>query len=216
MVWLSRRQCICFLMVSGLLSVSRVGFGFELLSEGAMDSVSAVSAASAEEILNIAGSPAAGVSDDYESLPFQTEVKVSEFETDEVQIELDFALTREVETWAEELREQGERQLEIGVVDVLPPSTFESDPFLFQPTSFSDFSTDDSDDEDRVIFQSGRVSQTLELLESGIDTVTYRVERYVERAATINADPFGDGSIGSGYISDLRASSTIELTAIRD
>jgi len=196
---------------------SKVSYCFELLSEGAMDSVSAVSAVSAQDILNIAGSSEAGLSDDYESLPFQTEVSISEFATDEVQTGLDFALTLEVETWVEDLRQQGGGQLEVGFIDELPPSTFDVDPFLFQPSGVIEIERIGEDDDDKTIYQLGRLSQTIELLESGVDSVTYQVERYVERAATINADPFGDGSsIGSGYISDLRSISTIEIAAIRD
>lgn len=195
---------------------SKGGYCFELLSEGAMDSVSAVSAASAQDILNVAGSSAAGLSDDYESLPFQTEVSISEFATDEVQTELNFALSLEVETWAEDLRQQGESQLDVGFVDELPPSSFDSDPFLFQPLGVIEINTGDEGDDKATIYQLGRLSQTIELLESGVDSVTYQVERYVERAATINSDPLGDGSIGSGFISDLRAFSTVEIAAIRD
>ena len=205
------------LVLMSLALGSKVSYCFELLSEGAMDSVSAVSAVSAQDILNIAGSSEAGLSDDYESLPFQTEVSISEFATDEVQTGLDFALTLEVETWVEDLRQQGGGQLEVGFIDELPPSTFDVDPFLFQPSGVIEIERIGEDDDDKTIYQLGRLSQTIELLESGVDSVTYQVERYVERAATINADPFGDGSsIGSGYISDLRSISTIEIAAIRD
>lgn len=192
---------------------------FELLSEGAMDSVSAVSAQSAEDLLNIAGSPAAGLSDDYEVLPFQSRISVGVGDTDEVQTELDFALTQEVEAWAEELQRQGQAQLEVGYVDELPPSDFEINPFIFQNEQTLEFEVgEDSGDADRkTIFQQGRIQQTFELLNSGVDTITYRVERYVERAATINANPGNDNSsIGSGFISESRSFSTNTLTAIRE
>lgn len=201
------------------LGVPLVAQSFELLSEGAMDSVSAVSAQSAEELLNIAGSPAAGLSDDYEVLPFQSRITVGVGDTDEVQTELDFALTQEVEAWAEELQRQGQAQLEVGYVDELPPSDFEINPFIFQDDQTLEFEVgEDSGDADRkTIFQQGRIRQTFELLNSGVDTITYRVERYVERAATINANPGNNNSsIGSGFISESRSFSTNTLTAIRE
>lgn len=208
-----------FVLTSAVvMGFSLPGFAFELLSEGAMGSVSAVSAPTAEEILNVAGSPAAGLSDDYEVLPFRSNVSVAIGDTDEVQTELDFALTQEVEAWAEELRRQGEVQFEVGFVEQLPPSEFEVNPFLFQEDLTSSFEVGSEEDPDlRTVFQLGRIRQTFEVLDSGVDSISYRVERYVERAATINADPSGDGSsIGSGYISELRSFSNNTLTAIRD
>lgn len=211
---LIRSAAAAFIVVCGSSASA-----FELLSEGAMDSVSAVSAESVEEILNVAGSTAAGLSDDYEILPFQTRISVAEGDVDEVQTELNFELTQEVEAWAEELRQQGQDQLDIGYVEQLPPTTLDIDPFVLRndgPTTFVLEGSGD-DDTEQTIFQQGRISQTFELLNSGVDTITYRVERYVERAATINANPGNDNSsIGSGFVSEARSFSTNTLTAIRD
>jgi len=203
--------------IFGICLSSAVG-AFELLSEGAMDSVSAVSVEAAEDILNIAGSPAAGLADDYETLPFQTSISVEEGDTDEVQEELDFALTQEVEAWAEEMRQQSQTPFEVGFVDELPGEVVDVNPFLFQDEQTLEFSTDDAGEDDRkTIFQQGRIRQQFELLESGVDSISYRFERYVERAATINANPNNDrSSIGSGYISESRSTSQVTLTAIRD
>ena len=208
------------LTIAGLFLASAL-YAFELLSEGAMDSVSAVSAQSVEDIINIAGSPAAGLTedDDYESLPFQTRITVGEGDTDEVQTELDFKLTQEVEAWVQELRvQQGLPQLEVGYVEELSPSSFDTNPFLFESSQILDFSPDgDGDDEDRVIFQQGRIRQQVELLESGVDSITTRFERYVESAATINANPDNElSSIGSGFVTNSRSTSTQTYSNYRD
>jgi len=114
--------------IKGTLLLSLTAFcsnvlSFELLSEGAMGSVSALSANSAEEIVSIAGSSAAGlrIDDDYESLPFQAEVLVDEFDLDEVSSELNFSLTQEVESWAQNLDTQNiaaDANSEVGYIDV--------------------------------------------------------------------------------------------------
>jgi len=216
----NKKNSMKSLVSACLLAVLASGASaFELLSEGAMDSVSAVSAVSADELLNIAGSPSAGLSDDYEALPFQTSVTVAEGDRDEVQTELDFALTQEVEAWAEDLRQQGEFAFEVGVVEQLPPTIIDPGVGLFQDESPLEFrvESDSGDDSRDTLFQQGRITQTFELLNSGVDTITYRVERYVERAATINANPgSSNSSIGSGYISEARSFSTNTLTAIRE
>ncbi len=210
---------------AGLFIVVQITFGlpsvsaFELLSEGAMDSVSAVSAQSVEELINIAGSPAAGLSDDYESLPFQTRIEVVEGSVDEVKTELDFELIKEVETWARVLREQGERQLEVGFVDELPPAPIDIDPFVFEDQAIIEFTPggDGENDDDRTTFRQGRITQTFELLDSGVDSITTRFERYVESAATINANPGNSNtSIGSGFITDVRSTSTQTYSNYRD
>lgn len=62
-----------------LIGINFEAYLFELLSEGAVGSVSA-------------------------QLPFQTRVKVEEYETDDVATEFDFEVTSEVEVWAYKLR----------------------------------------------------------------------------------------------------------------
>lgn len=190
---------------------------FELLSEGAMDSVSAVSAETAEDIINIAGSPAAGLTvDGFEALPFSSRVTVAEDETDVVVDELDYELVQEVEAWADELRVRVGSGFEVGYVDELPQPRFETN-IIFDDTDGVIESSLGSDEEDETRYQVGRVNQTLELLNIGANTITYRVERYIDRSATIDADPFDDGrTIGSGYISELRSYGTVTQTAVRD
>ncbi len=208
----------------GLLLVCLVSgaSAFELLSEGAMGSVSAVSANSAEEIINIAGSPAAGLRDDdeYEPLPFvvSSSSRVAVGETDKVSDELNFSLTQEVQAWASELRSRGVSNVQVGVVDELPESSFQDAVLFVEPEESLDILFDfDPNGVGDIIIELSRVDQTVELLESGVNTVTYTVERYVERASTVNATPFPDQpSIGSAYISDLRSISNVGIARVRD
>lgn len=194
---------------------------FELLSEGAMDSVSAVSAESAEDIINIAGSPAAGLTiDGYEQLPFQTRVSVGVGDIDKVSEDLDFELVKEVEDWADGLRERLGSGFEIGYVDELPQPVLEYETgsnILFEDYNDGQIVSEDEEDSDRTRYEISRIEQTFELIDSGVDTITYRFDRFIERAATIDADPFDEGrTIGSGYISDLRSSGENTLTSVRD
>lgn len=211
---------ICTLASSALMSlvVCFNAQAFELLSEGAMDSVSAVSAESAEDIINIAGSPAAGLTvDGYEQLPFQARISVGVEETDEVEEDLNYDLVREVEAWADELRNSQGSGFEVGFVEELPQTQdFESQIFIDEEeTDQGSPLGADSDDETR--YQVSRVEQTFRTLNVGPDTITYQVERYIERAATVDADPFDDGrTVGSGYITDIRSSGEVTLTAIRN
>lgn len=203
-------------LVSGALLFSSFVSAFELLSEGAMDSVSAVSAQTAEDIINIAGSPAAGLTiDGFEALPFASRVTVSVDDTDEVVEELDYALVQEVEAWADGLRERIGSGFEVGYVDELPQPSFET-AVIFDDTD-TVFESRIGEDEDDTRYQIGRVDQTLNLLESGVNTITYQFERYIDRAATVNADPFDEGrTVGSGYVSELRSFGTVTLTSVRD
>jgi len=216
------------------LTLAASAYSFELLSEGAMGSVSAVSANSAEDIINVLGSTAAGltVDDDYDELPFQAE-KVEQIETvtpsaavvtegyeaDEVSVELNFELTREVENWATDLDSQQGSKFEIGYVDELPDSTFEdSNDFIIVPNEFESVIYDnDLESDENTLYQIGRVDQTITVLESGVDSIHYIVERYVERAATIAyGQDDGSPSMGSGYITDLRSISNVNIARIRD
>lgn len=208
--------------MSALISFVPVSFlhAFELLSEGAMDSVSAVSAETAEDIINIAGAPAAGLTvDGYESLPFQTRIRVESSDTDEVSDDLDYALVREVEGWADDLRERVGSGFEIGYIEELPQSDFDSGLGFDGFVEERDYSSSGpaSYDSDETRYEVSRIEQTFELLDVGADTISFRFERYIERAATVNADPFADGgSVGSGYITELRSSGSQTLTAIRN
>ena len=213
-------------LVSGVL-LSFSSFSFELLSEGAMGTVSAVSANTVEELVNVAGPTAAGLQadDDYEQLPFQTGIQLEAEDVDEVSEELEFALTQEVETWVDGLRSQSETLdldpgAQVGYVDELPPSAFEDVVFLIRDDEFDSiiFEPDNSDQEESTIYELGRVEQTVTKLQQNLDSVQYIVERRVEFAATIDAyigDP-DTASIGSGYISDLRSVSNVRIATVRD
>ncbi len=209
----------------GCIFVAANVSAFELLSEGAMGSVSAVSANSAEEIINVAGPTAAGlrVDDDYEALPFQASVSVEEGDTDDGVEELQFALTQEVESWANSLSEKvGGNQLEteVGYVDELPPSSFEDSVVFVRDDEFDQiiFEPGSSDDSVKTVYEIGRVEQTITVLEQNVDSVARQVERRVDFVATVDAyigDP-DTASIGSGYISDLRGRSTVRIATIKD
>jgi len=210
-----------------LLSVATFcpnALSFELLSEGAMGSVSALSANSAEEIVSIAGSSAAGlrVDDDYESLPFQVEVVVEEYDLDEVSSELNFSLTQEVESWAQNLDSQNvdaDANSEVGYIDVLPASV-DSDlsfiiPELTGPTTFD---PDSSRIERTVESVAINLDLTLDLLTNNrkIETIETREYRKIDFVATIDSTPSDVPSIGSGYISNLTSYSNRKVAAFRD
>jgi len=200
---------------------------FELLSEGAMGTVSAVSANSAEEIVNVAGATAAGLRvDDYESLPFQVGVSIEESEVDEVSTELNYALTQEVENWAENMRKQGENsatEVQVGYVDELPPSSFDDAVFFIRDNEFDsiifdpDLDGDSERREDSTAYELGRIEQTFEVIEQNVGSIHYIVERHVEFAATIDAHSRDDTpSMGSGYITDLRSIANVKIATVRD
>ena len=193
---------------------------FELLSEGAMGSVSAVTANSADEILNVAGSTAAGITidDDYESLPFQVDPALAVYETDEVSEELNFELTREVEAWAQSLRDTSQASVQVGVVDSVPESGFDDTSFEIPEIEIPELPFEfDPDGEGDIVIELGRVENAVNLLEAGVDDVTFEVRRVVERTAIIDARPFLDQpAIGSVYIFDLSSRSNVGVTRIRD
>lgn len=208
------------------LSYAQGIFAFELLSEGAMGSVSAVSANSAEEIVNVAGPTAAGLrvdDDDYEALPFQSSVTIDEGDTDDGSEELALELTQEVESWAENLRQKssdGDFGSEVGYVDELPPSSFDDAVVYIRDDEFDQiiFEPSQEDDGSRTIYELGRIEQAITVLEQDIDSVRYVVERRVDFIATIDAyigDP-DTASMGSSYISDLHGRSNVRIAAIKD
>lgn len=214
-----------FLVLAGTLSLS--AHAFELLSEGAMGSVSAVTANSAEEIISIAGSSAAGlrVDDDYETLPFQTDVQIEEYATDETSEELNYALTQEVGEWAETLRQRTENSvsgnLEVGYIDELPESSFEEAAFVVRDDEFDRLifepETLNENDQESTIYEIGRIDQTLTKLQQNVDSVQYIIERKVDFVATIDASISDDTpSIGSGYITNLTSISNVKIAAVRD
>ena len=197
-------------------------FSFELLSEGAMGSVSALSANSAEEIVSIAGSSAAGlrIDDDYESLPFQVDVVVEEYDLDEVSSELNFSLTKEVESWAQNLDSQSiaaDANSEVGYIDVLPASVDADLSFIIPEfTGPATFDPDSSGNERESDAVAVNLDQTLELLGNNLETIETRIIRRIDFVATIDSTPDDVPSVGSGYISNLSSYSNVKIAAFRD
>lgn len=200
--------------------------GFELLSEGAMGSVSAISANTAEEIINVAGSTAAGlrVDDGYEVLPFKSSVQVEPSAKDEVSNEIDFSLIQEIGTWVDSLGRRNEivssTDLEVGYVDELPESSFDESSFVIRDDEFDRviFEPDaNRSDQENTIYEIGRIEQTIAKLEQKADSVQYIVEREVDFVATIDAFISRDTpSIGSGYISNLTSISNVTIATVRE
>jgi hypothetical protein len=219
------KYCRVFSFVA-VVFFSAAVMGFELLSEGAMGSVSAISANTAEEIVSVAGPSAAGltVDDGYEVLPFKTSVQVDASDKDEVSTEVDFALVQEMDAWVENLGRRNEivssTELEVGYVDELPPSSFDESSFVIRDEGFDQiiFEPDaNRSDEESTTYEIGRVEQTITKLEQRVDSVQYIVERKVDFVATIDAFISRDSpSIGSGYISDLTSISNVTIATVRD
>ena len=94
---------------------SPLTYAFELLSEGAMDSVSVRSGP-------IFDSRQSGSHRDegYEQLPFDISQEASVTATDEVSLELDFVLVQEVESWANNVRDNVGALFEVSTIDALP------------------------------------------------------------------------------------------------
>jgi hypothetical protein len=198
-------------------------FAVELLSEGALESVSAVAGESAEEILNAVGAPSAGleIDDSFERLPFRARIEVGMDDIDDVAQALDFALTQEVESWASDIRQRVGDTFEVSTLDRLPLdeafTNFNANAFVDEGARLVEVFVGGESADDATSYQSSRVEQALQLIDSGVDSIEYRFERYIELTATVDADPFDNGrTIGSGYISQLRSSGSVKLTRVRD
>lgn len=201
---------------------------FELLSEGAMGSVSAVSANSADEIISVAGSSAAGlrVDGDYESLPFQTSVRVEDYAKDDASEELNFALTREVDSWAQTLKQNvgstpAAENLEIGYIDELPASSFQENAFVVRDEEFDRLILEPESmlerRQDKGIYDLGRIEQVVTQLRQNADSVEYVVRREMDFIANINASVSNNApSIGSTYISNITGVSNVKISSVRD
>lgn len=193
-----------------LFSFVPVTYGFELLSEGAMESVSVRSGPILESRLSDSE-----LADGYEPLPINTSVKVNVSDTDEVSVDLNFVLTQEVESWANNVRDRGDILFEVNTIDVLPSSdTYD---FHFELGHAGIEILDAKGDETgRVTYQRGDTSHSTNIIDASINSITVEHSSYVERAATIDANPYQDGSsFGSTYLSDIRASSW-HRTTLRD
>ena len=191
-----------------LIVINFEAYSFELLSEGAMGSVSATTDLTIEK--NTKSDISQQEQDKFEQLPFQTRVKVEEYETDDVATELNFEVTSEVEAWANKLRVNTNQEFEIKIIEELPGPTFD----FSEPNNQTDSIGIEqvSIEGKENAYEFGRVNQTSTLIHSSENSATFRVESYVERAATINANPFQEAhSLGSTYITDLNSNSTITI-----
>lgn len=216
---LPRKINIFFLLCS--LGASST-YAFELLSEGAMGSVSAISANSAEEIVSIAGSTAAGltVDDGYESLPFQSSVLIGVGDRDEVSNELDFVVTREVDAWSQNLQVGNTLTTEsVGYVDVLPEGSFSDDDFVvpsLSSTTPTVFDPDSEGGEDGIVSEIDRVNRALRFKNSGVDTIEYRVYREIELATTIKNPAEAIPTLNLGYVTGVRGYTSVKVFEFRD
>jgi len=192
-----------------LLALSPAGFAFELLSEGAMDSVSVNSGPVADNLLLEEESD-----DDYEKLPFQTSIKIKAEDTDEVSVESDFALTQEVENWANNLRDNVDAQFEVNTIDSLitPGDELKIDKQHYDIVVIDAI----GDETGKVRYERGHHSHSTKVLEASRNSITVEHTAYTERAATIDANPYQDGSTyGSTFLTDIRASAW-HRTTLRD
>ena len=130
-------------------------------------------------------------------------------------------MSKEVEVWAESVREGaslGVTEFKVGYVDQLPPSLEQE----FQAPTFDDASTFDFDafvisSDTETSFQVGRVDQTFALIDSGVDSITYSLKRFIEHTSTENARPAdGRDFMGSGYVTNLTSESNITIAGSRD
>lgn len=181
---------------------SPLTYAFELLSEGAMDSVSVRSGP-------IFDSRQSGSHRDegYEQLPFDISQEASVTATDEVSLELDFVLVQEVESWANNVRDNVGALFEVSTIDALPGA----EPFdLKIYLEHSGIETLDviGDDSGDISYQRGDHSHTTNVYDASRNSITVEHTSYIERAATINSDPYQDGSsFGDTFLTGIRASS---------
>ena len=204
------RKEFLFLLPISLLGINLEINAFELLSEGAMGSVSATTDLTIDT--DKPNDPSSKDQSTFEQLPFQTSVKVEEYETDDVATVINFEVTSEVEAWANKLRVNTNEQFEIKTIDELPTSSFDLPEKVIQTENTGIEQVSIAGKENA--YERGLVNQTASLVKSTENSVTFKVDSYVERAATINANPFQEAhSFGSTYITDLNSSSTITIQA---
>lgn len=197
---------------------------FELLSEGAMDSVSAISADSAEEIINAIGSTSAGlrVEDGFEQLPLTGEgVALEGYSVEDNSDQLELTLSKEVEVWAESVREGaslGVTEFKVGFVERLPPSIEQEYKVpTFDDAVVLDFDAIIINSDAETSYQVGRVDQTFALIDSGVDSITYSLKRFIEHTSTENSRPDDSRDfMGSGYVTNLTSESNITIAGSRD
>lgn len=191
-------------------------YAFNLLSEGALDSVSAVSAESAEALLNVAGSPAAGITiDGYESLPFRDGDVDGQ---DQGSAPLDSALADQVEAWADERRNSSGSGFEVGFVDELPAAVIEQTVQEESAAIQTAINADDSEGEtDEPDFEVNRVDRLFEARSNELGPTRFVLDRDFDRRASINVDPNDfDRNAGDAYVFNVDSANSNRRTAVRD
>jgi hypothetical protein len=199
------------------LALAVPAHAFELLTEGAMDSVSAATVPESEEIINIFGTPAAGLRVEegyFEDLPLVDDsVQLEGYSMEDQSEELSRTLSLEVESWADNLRQTAKVTFEVGYVDQLPVA---AEPVFQAPVYIQSIPIDAEafiiGSDGRMSFQTGRVDQVFELIDSGVNSISFTVRREIDRISTLNAQPQDGPSNGSAFLSNLVSDSRISFS----
>lgn len=220
MEWLYRRKQSCFRVLARLLFAVfpfQAAVAFEILSEGAMDSVSAVASGSAENLLNIAGAPAAGlVVEGYDALPYQSpEEAVGPSGLSE---SLDTVLINQIETWAEERRASSGSGFEVGYVEQLPQAEtdFAVDEGAESESADANAELTEVQGEDEE--EELRLARTIERDELGELIPTDRFfDTSFEERVSIDTDLADYGRTpGAGFVYDRASENANRLTSVRE
>lgn len=198
------------------LLFTHASFSFELLTENAMDSVSVASANSGSQLLNVAGSPAAGiVVDGYDALPYQS--AASRRATLPPVDDVDGALVDGVEVWADQLRGRLGSGFEVGYVDELPESA--GSPTLGDVVGLppEQEEAEPEDDNTEVGQELSRIDGDLAGEVEIVFPTDTALTRVFERAVSIDIDPLDySRNAGDAFVSDSAAGGSQSLTAIRE
>ena len=206
-----------FVFATVLAVSSFPSYSFELLTEGAMDSVSAVSGPIvAESALKSAASKSESLlarrtkltAGGYEKLPFDTKNTLQLTDINKTSLNLDFALTIEAETWAQRLKVNTDERFTLDVINNL---------LFSKPEVVEDIFLKDLSRDVRVVsipggrkdgeYQLGKLDQTVNVFSVSPNSISYEVNSHVDLAATINsvAYPESGGSFGNTYLTDITA-----------
>jgi len=213
-------KCAVVVAVMTVGLVARVG-AFEVLSEGAMGKVSAVSTDNVEDLINVNGPAAAGVEadTDYEKLPLDVSVSLEGEEAPDFTSELKQAVTKEVEAWADNLRERKGLDYitnEIPVIDDIGPE--------LTPEQVSSVVNDvrllrtPEDQEGReledtlYILRNSKNQVETETVAS--DHIIVSIQSQIDRVSDVNMRFTADSaSLGSIYITGLKTNSVLDISA---
>ncbi|KZY60238.1 hypothetical protein A3742_09365 [Oleiphilus sp. HI0071] len=220
MEWLCRSKQSCFRLTAHILFAVcpfQSVVAFEILSEGAMDSVSAVASGSAENLLNVAGAPAAGlVVDGYDALPYQLSEGANGSSASGES--LDSVLLNQIEDWADDRRESSGSGFEVGFVEQLPQAGgsildeggLESEP----PDDVVELNELEGEDEE----EERRLARTIERDELGelIPEDRFFDTSFEERVSINNDLSDYDRNPGAGFVFDRSSENANRLTSLRE